>query len=130
MHKINLKKHVQLFQKIHINIKTISPQSLDLFMCDNQPDSDEQVPTLLVGTRNGEIFEMAMKINYSKKEELQNKNSTTELDPVQLGTLSESSSEDDDEFDVIMKDKKEKLKHEMIKDFRFEYTMHLSSHCA
>lgn len=44
--------------------------------------------------------------------------------------LSESSSEDEDEFDVIMKDKKEKLNHEVIKDFRFEYTMHLSSHCA
>ena len=31
--------------------------------------------------------------------------------------LSESSSEDEDEFDVIMKDKKEKLNHEVIKDF-------------
>lgn len=45
-------------------------------------------------------------------------------------SASESSSDEETEFDKIMKEKKEKLDAEQIKDFSFEYMLHLGSHCA
>ncbi|EGR31153.1 hypothetical protein IMG5_116830 [Ichthyophthirius multifiliis] len=137
INEINIRK-TGLFSDVPFS-RNLSAQSLDLFSCkypkksENEnslgdSDNDTVYPILLLGTRNGDIFEASFTLEYqgSKKQTDQKQNYQEMSSSSQAS--SNSSNEEEDTNKIISQKKGEN--YGQTENFRFNYDIYLRFHSS